>query len=360
MSGAIGGIGGYGIMPELIANTGTVHAELDTLTEQVSTGLISQSYAGLGSGANISLDLSPKISALQTYDANIDQMTGQLGVAQTALTQIQQVGSTFLADLPNLNGLNPQEIDSVAAGARSALTQVADLLDTQDAGVYVFGGQDTANPPVPQPEQILSSGFYTQINQAVSSLSANGASATVAATLAVAQSNATGISPFSAYLSQPASSISLPVVQTSPDSMMSVGIVASANTTVVSGGTSTTGSYMRDLLRSLATLGSLSSSQATDPGFGLLIQDTLTSLTGAVDAMATDVGVLGDRQAQLTSVQTQLTSMSNALSTQVSSVQDVDMASALSQLTSVQTQLQESYRLIANAATLSLANYLPA
>jgi flagellar hook-associated protein 3 FlgL len=137
-------------------------------------------------------------------------------------------------------------------------------------------------------------------------------------------------------------------------------LLASANSVAVSSSTSTTGSYMRDLMRSLATLGSLSSSQVNDPGFAALVQDTGASLTGVVSAMATDVGVLGNTQASLTKMQTQLSDTSTALSGQLSSVQNVDMASAVSKLTSMQTQLQASYRLITGENSLSLLNYLPA
>ena len=67
MSTTIGGTGaGYGILGTLIANSTAVHQQLDTLTEQASTGLVSQTYAGLGSGAGISLNLNPQLNALQT------------------------------------------------------------------------------------------------------------------------------------------------------------------------------------------------------------------------------------------------------------------------------------------------------
>jgi flagellar hook-associated protein 3 FlgL len=76
--------------------------------------------------------------------------------------------------------------------------------------------------------------------------------------------------------------------------------------------------------------------------------------------MAVDVGVLGNTQASLTLTQTHLSDTATALSGQLSSVQQVDMAVALSKLTSTQTQLQASYRLIASANSLSLLNFLPA
>jgi flagellar hook-associated protein 3 FlgL len=351
---------GYGIFPTLIANSSIVRQKLDTLTEQASTGLVSGTYAGLGSDATVSLALGTQASALRTYQSNIDQAAGSMQVAQTAMTQIQQIAATFFGDIPNLNGLNPSEVDSIAAQANAALQQVADLLNTKDGNNYVFGGQDTANPPVPEAASILSSGFYAQINTAVSALSANGAGATAAATLATAASSATGTSPFSTYLSQPPASIGAPVVQTGEGSSVRTGLLASANSVAVSSGTSTTGSYTRDLMRALATLGSLSSSQVNDPGFGALVADTGTSLNGAVNAMAADAGVLGNTQSNLVAARAHLSDVATALTSQISSAQDVDLAETLSRLTMVQTQLQASYRLISGQNGLSLLNFLPA
>jgi flagellar hook-associated protein 3 FlgL len=361
MSGSVGAAGlNFSTLNTLIANTAAVHQQLDTLTEQASTGHVAETYAGLGAGAGISLNLNPQLATLQTYQNNINQATGSMQVTQSAMTQIQQIAATFVADMPDLNNLNVGEIDSVASNARTALTQVANLLDTTDGGTYVFGGQDSGNPPVPDPGNILSSGFYTQINSAISTLATNGAAATIASTLTIASSNAAGTSPFSTYMSQSPPAISPPVVQTGQGSTIQTGLLASTNSTAVSSGSSTTGSYMRDLMRALATIGSMSSSQATDRNFTSLVQDTTSSLNGVVSAMATDVGVLGNSQATMTNIQTQLTETATALSGQVSAVQDVDMATTLSNLTATQTQLQASYRLISGASTLSLVSFLPA
>ncbi len=371
MSSTIGS--GYGILPTLIANSTNVHQQLDTLTEQVSSGLVAQTYAGLGSEASVSLDLNPQINALQTYQNNISQATGSMQVTQTAMTQIQQIASTFAADIPNLSGVDSSEVDSIAAQANAALQQVAGLLNTQDGSDYVFAGQDTGNPPVPSGDSILSSNFYAQISGLVTTGLSSGASgATISGnTIAIASSTTAetsatpdGTSPFSAYMSQPASSISAPVVQTGEGGTVQTGLLASANSVAVSPGTTTTpptstGSYMRDLMMSLATLGSMSSSQVSDAGFSALVQSVGTTLTGVVNTMAVDVGVLGNTQSNLTTTQTQLSDTATALTGQLSNVQNVDMASTLSQLTAMQTQLQVSYRLISGATSLSLVNFLP-
>jgi len=347
----------YGLVGTLVTDSQSISNKLDTLAQQVSTGLIASSYAGLGAGAGVSLNLSPQVAALQTWQNNISAATGQMGVMQAAMTQIQQIATNFVQKMPSLNALDPSNVDTIAADAQDALKQVAELLNTQDGGDYIFGGQDSGNPPVPSGGDILDSGFYTQINTAVSQLTTDGAASTIATTLQIAGSDTPGTTPFSDYLSQPDASAQ--VVETSTGSTTQTGILANANAAVTSSGGSTTGSYMRDLMRALATIGSMSSSQVSDPNFAALVQDTTTSLNGVVVAMDGDVGAMGDRQTALTTLSTTLSTTSTALSGQISSAQDVDMAAALSKLTSVQTQLQASYKLITSANSLSLVNFLP-
>jgi flagellar hook-associated protein 3 FlgL len=104
----------------------------------------------------------------------------------------------------------------------------------------------------------------------------------------------------------------------------------------------------------------LTDAQASDPNFVPLLQDTITSLNGAVSAINSDIGALGDRQNQVTSAQTEAGDTVTALTTQISHVQDADLTQVAVQLSSAQTQLQASYQLIANLSALSLAKFLPA
>ena len=358
----------YGTLAQLITDSANIHRRLDALTQQASTGLKADTYAGLGSGAAVALDLHPQLAALQTWQNNIDAANGRMQVTQAAMTQLQQIASDFNAQLNNLNGLDPQNVDVIAASARDALAQVGELLDTQDGGVYVFAGQDTGNPPVPDPDAITSSGFYTQIAAEVATLSGGISGATIATnTLTIAQSNATGTSPFSAYMSQPvvnpapppANNINPPAIQIGTNQTQQIGLLASANT-FASPASSPTGSAMRDLMRALATIGSLSSTQVNDAGFGDLIQDTRTSLGGTINALGVEAGALGNIQSNLSATQTRLGGVATALTGQVSSAEDADMAAILSNITTVQTQLQASYQLIAGLSGLSLVKYLPA
>jgi flagellin-like hook-associated protein FlgL len=110
----------------------------------------------------------------------------------------------------------------------------------------------------------------------------------------------------------------------------------------------------------LATVGSMSSSQVSDPNFASLVTDTQTSVNGAISAMSADVGILGEQQSSLTVLSTTLSDTSTVLSGQLSNARNVDMAATLSNLALMQTQLQESYQLIAASSAMSLSKFLPA
>ena len=360
MSGSIASGRQYGTMGSLVANAGVARRNLDALTRQASSGKVADDYAGLGAGARTSLDLRPAIGHVRAGQANIDAAAGRMDQTQTAMTALQDIAASFHARMNNLNGLNAGEVDSTAADARAALTQVAGLLNTRDGDVYVFAGRDTANPPVPNADAILTSGYYTQINTAVTGLGGAGAAATIATTLAVATSNAAGTSPFSASQSQPAVVLAgqVPTVDTGAGPRPRVGLLASANSNVASTGPSTAGSYARDLMRALATIGSLSSGQIGATGFSALVDDTTAGLNSAVSAMASDAGVLGDTKNLLTATRSTLGDVQVALTSQVSSVEDVDMAATLSALQLAQTRLQASFQLIAGQASLSLVKYI--
>ncbi|MCA7118799.1 MAG: hypothetical protein LGL72_05190 [Acidibrevibacterium sp.] len=348
----------YGMLGELVQGASTVQTQLDALAQQASTGNISQTYSGLGANALTDLNLNTEIAQNNTYVANITSANTTIGITQTVMNQLSKIASGISSQLDNITGTS---ISTLAEQAQNDLQQVANLLNTQNGTNYIFAGQDASNPPVPNPGAILSSPFFTQIQAAVAGLATNGAATTMATSLSVASSNtlptAGGTSPFSAALSPPPANFQA-TVETGPGQSTSVGLLASANTYATSSGPYTTGSYTRDLMNALAMVGSLTPASASAAGFTGLISDIQTSLTGAISAMANEEGGLGATQDSLTATSTTLGNVTTALKTQVSSVQDVNMAQTLSNLTMVQTQLQASYKLIASVQSLSLANYV--
>lgn len=348
----------FGPMSPVIENAMATAQRLNLLTEQSSSGLISQTYSGLGAAAAATvLTVSPQISSANAQISEINAVIGPMSVQQNAITSISSIVSGMTSQLVSLNTLNSNASGIVIADAQSALQQVAGLLNTQDGNNYLFAGQDSGEAPIPDPSGIFSSGFYTQIQSAVASLSGSGTTATMSAILGIASSNAAGTSPFSPGLN---ASPGLPSLSFSGGEQVTTGISANSNAFVSSpgAGATSTGSYMRDILAGLASIASLSPSQLGGTNFSSFISGISTMLQNANATLNQDSGVLGNIQSELNSRSTNLQNTVTALTNQVANADSIDPASVLSQISSVQTALQSSYQIIASMKTLNLAYYL--
>ncbi len=316
-----GTINAYGLLGTLAQDSAKIQSQLSVATQQAATGTVSNTYAGLGAAARVSLDLRPQIAHQTTWSANIDAVSARLSVTQSALSAINQVASDFYAKMPSLNGLTAGAGAAVAAQARSALEQVAGLLNTKVGDTYVFAGQDTANPPVPNPS---------------------------AASLIPALLTGTAPAPFSTTIGT-----AVPTVEVGEGQRVQIGVLANANTLSASAAP-TSGSYMRDIMTALATLAT-----TTDgPGLPAVAATVRTQLDSAMTAGSAEAGALGNNQAELTTRKTQLTATQTALAAQVSGAEDVDLAATITRVTALQTQLQASYHLLADEKGMSLAQYL--
>jgi flagellin-like hook-associated protein FlgL len=81
-------------------------------------------------------------------------------------------------------------------------------------------------------------------------------------------------------------------------------------------------------------------------------------LKGSATAIGDEAGALGQTQAQLDQLQTTQANTVTALTTQLSGVQEVDMAATITRLQGAQTVLQASYSAISQLGKLSLVQFL--
>ncbi len=321
MSVVGGGTLDGGLLSRLTANSLAVKKQLDTALQQESTGRIADDYAGLGAGSRTSLDLGPAIKHLQTWQTNIDFASNRLDVSQSVLTSIGNIANDFLAQTNTVNNVGYSQAGSIATRASQALEQVAQLLNTRVGNVYLFSGDDTGNPPIPD--------------------------TTPATIIAGIQGGSSG-APFSATIGT-----AVPTVEVGEGQRVQIGLLANQNTLVSSAG-SPTGSYMRDVLLGLTTLAGMTPG-STAPATAAAARVQLQSATSG---LFDEQGALGNIQSSLKTRQTTLASTQTSLTAQVSNVQDVDMAETITRIQALQTQLQASYQLIAGVKGLSLVNFL--
>jgi flagellin-like hook-associated protein FlgL len=350
------------MLSRLNMDTSVLRARMATLTQQTTTGLKTQQLGGLGADLPQALDLKAEIHRQQTYTSAISAAAGRATGTQAALSQLQTIASDFADSVAiKLDPNDAQGIVRAATKAKSALVQVANLLNSQQGGQYLFGGTDLANPPVPNAANIGTTGFATQIAAALGTLGGGNAAAVLASSVTAAGSNAAGVTPFSAFLSDPTSGLNEArrAVPTADGLTQPYGISANRNAAATSTGASTTGSWARDLLGGLAMLASMTpATAASQPDFTQLVQGVTGWLKGASTTIAEETGALGQTQAQLDSLKTNQAATVTALTIQLAGVQEVDMAATITKLQGTQTTLQASYSAISQLGSLSLVQFL--
>ncbi len=355
MSGAIGN--GFGIMPTLLRGIDKLSAQNDSLTAELSSGVMSDSYAGLGDQAYEAISLEPQISATAAWQANATQTQTKLTATQNALTSITSIGDSLQSTLLSLQGsVSTSTLSTASAQARQQLTELTSLLNTQSGGSFVFAGTASDQAPV-RTSDLLSSSMVSSIMSAVSQVGTAGAAATEATSLAAASDNSAANSVFSAQLSTTAGAASelVPQVQVGQDQFTATGIVATQGGDA---GPSSTGSAIRDLIRGLATVAGLSAADSSSAGFQSLIADTSSQMGSVTQGLAGLSAAVGTLQNETASTSSNLSDMSDALQNQLSAAKDSDPTTTRTQQVAVQNQLTASYTLIADMKTLSLAQYL--
>jgi flagellar hook-associated protein 3 FlgL len=355
MTGSISSATDVGTLNAVLYNSQITSQTIATLTAQASSGLVSSDYAGLGAQAGAALDLSGQLAVNTAQQNQATEAATTATVAQTALGQIQSLVTSFASQLLGPSSGNTTGLPTLVSSAASALQQVASLLNTKVGDVYIFAGQDSRTPPIPNASQIGTSAFFTAIQTAVAALDTSGAAAVQGQVLAAAGPGAT--SPFSASLE----ASNLPSgVEVGQGQTVLPSVLADRNTNAVATGvgTTSTGSYTRDILLSLATVASLGGANPGDPQVQSLLAGTQVTLGGALGGLTADIAGLGERQQTITAAQSELSDTATALTGQLGAAQDADPATVATKLAEVQAQLQDSYKIIANLEQLSLAKFL--
>ena len=355
MSGAISST--LGLMPNLLRGIDSLSTRNEALTAEESSGIVSNSFAGLGAQTYTALSLQPQITATAAWQTNLSESQTKLSATQTALTSISSIASNLQTSLLSLTATSSQStVAGVSAQAKQELTELGALLNTQSGASYVFAGTASDQPPVSS-NDLATTGLVSSIISTVASVGTTGAAATEGAAVAAASDNSPAGSVFSAQLSTSAvlAQGSVPQLQIGLSETISNGIVATQ------GGAATaqsTGSPIRDLITALATAAGLAGADQSSAGFTQLVSDTASQMTNIGQGIQGLIAQVGQTQATVTDQSSALSDVTTALQAQLGNIMNADEATVASQQAATQTQLTASYTLIADMKTLSLAQYI--
>src|ERR1700742_4645839 len=101
--------------------------ELNTLSTELGTNQVAQTYSGLGSQAGVVLALNAQLSAVNGYTSNATTVGTTLSVAQSVLSQLGTSASSLQQSIEQESGFNLNSTGQTAAQA-SATTQLSNIL----------------------------------------------------------------------------------------------------------------------------------------------------------------------------------------------------------------------------------------
>ena len=298
-----------------LAQINQAGAALDKTQQQIASGVVSSTYAGFGSQAQV---LQATISANARNSAYADATglaTTQTDMQDTQLTSLSNLAAQLKTAISDAVANNDPStlMDQVS----SLFDQAVSILNTKDAnGDYIYSGGKTDTAPM-----------------AVTTLSQLASLPSVSAAFANGDNKKS--------------------VQVADGQVITYGVTASDVAT----------GLMQEL-QSIAQFDAGASGNFSGSGNLSQAQNTfLTNQIAATGNVATNLNAATARNgyvySALTNAQSQQNSLNTLYSGFISNIQDTNMASAATQLSLNQTALQAALQMTAGLNNLSLLNYLP-
>ena len=126
-----------------------LNAGLAIAEEQISTGKRATRFSGLtGNDARISIELRTAISTRETYIDSINSTKLRAEVANAALLEMQTLATDLRVELiKQTQDLYKENLPIMNEFAKTQIDRLANLLNSQVAGVFVFSGPASNKPP---------------------------------------------------------------------------------------------------------------------------------------------------------------------------------------------------------------------
>jgi flagellar hook-associated protein 3 FlgL len=314
---------------------------------QVSSGKKSQVYGGLGFDAPTSVNLNNAKATTDTYLKTISTTKMRTATISQVLDRITDIASEMRASALQVmtpGGLpTPAGSAAIKAQATARLKEVTSLLNTQIDGVYLFGGRATNAPPMTNVGDIgtvgtpLDNVAALNVGTPLNTTAASGdARYTAIGTLLTGSNfNYTG--------------------DTGPNATLTARVDEGLD---IDYGYTGDNPAFQEVLRGLYALATTDLTTATDDGWRRVVELSTGDFAQAQRDVAGLSADLGVKQSGITQIETRHTDFASTLLIQLTSIEDVDTAEAMSKLSLQQNNLEVTYKVLASMKDLTLAKML--
>jgi flagellar hook-associated protein 3 FlgL len=319
---------------------------------EVSTGRYADIGKALGIDASRNLELRNARDDLSALQSTNGVVSTRLNQTQTALAAIKDLADGFM-QTALASSQSGGDRSLLVADAKSRLGALVDILSTTSNGVFIFGGTNASNPPVPdylaQPPSAgrtaVTGAFTTEFgvapgNPLAKSITAGQMKTYLDGTFAALFQDAAWSGTFSSANSNVMSD------------RISAGEVIDTSVSANAGG-------FRKLVLVLTAAVDSGTENLNADAFSELSK-TLVQASGEASSSITGMqSKLGISQERLAKASDRIVVQQNILEQRIGQAESVDTAKAATSLSTITAQLEASYAVTARLQKLSLLNYLP-
>jgi flagellar hook-associated protein 3 FlgL len=127
-----------------------------TLQMQLGTGVKAQTLADMGRDLPISLSVRSRLTTIDGYNANIEQVALRLSFYDNALTRLDAIeGEARNSAVQGQYGTNNINMATISSLSKARLDEMVTMLNSDVAGRYLFGGSVTDKAPLPTTKELL-------------------------------------------------------------------------------------------------------------------------------------------------------------------------------------------------------------
>ncbi len=328
-----------------------LQADLGRVQMEIATGRNADAGLALGSAATASVSLRQAQSWHEAILQTNAMAAARLDVGQAALDGVAQTAQNFLGALLGARGSESAR-GGIASQAKAALVSLADQLNAEMAGTYLFAGANAADKPLTSyfsqqgiaSRQNIATAFATafgmsQSDPAIGSIGASAMSSFLDGALAGEFSEAAWTATWSTASSENSTA------RISTDEFIDVS--ASANDQV-----------FRQLAQAYAMVSDLGGDALNPETFGVVLDKAVTLVGGALADLATVRSTLGIVRERIAAASDRLTLRNTVISNRLANMEEVDPYVSATAANTIITQLQASYAMTARIQDLSILNYI--
>src|SRR5258708_26696215 len=133
-----------------------INNQLSNLSTQLSTGLKSTNYAGMGVNEGFAVAARSQLANISAFGDTMTNVNTIIAAANTALQSLSDTGGQVQSNA----AASPQNLTSTGQtvgqqNAQSELSSIVGILNTQVGDRYIFSGSAINTPAVASPDDLL-------------------------------------------------------------------------------------------------------------------------------------------------------------------------------------------------------------